>query len=67
MADDERHILSEEALMESEANLKAIIENTLENNPYLQCDCPVKFFIFHGHLCKDVNEGKKLINEIKSL
>lgn len=31
MADDEKHILSEEAQRESEANLKAIIENTLES------------------------------------
>lgn len=43
------------------------VENTVDNNPYLQCDCPVKFYIFHGHLCKNVNEGKKLINEIKNL
>ena len=43
------------------------VENTVDNNPYLQCECPVKFYIFHGHLCKNVNEGKKLINEIKNL
>jgi hypothetical protein len=43
------------------------VENTVDNNYYLQRDCPVKFFIFHGHLCKNVNEGKKLINEIKNL
>lgn len=43
------------------------LENTVENNPYLQHDCPVKFYMFHGHLCKDVDQGKKLIKEIKSL
>ena len=43
------------------------IENTVENNDYLQHDCPVKFYMFHGHLCKNVEQGKKLIEEIKSL
>ena len=43
------------------------VENTVENNPYLQHDCPVKFYMFHGHLCKNVEQGKKLIEEIKSL
>jgi hypothetical protein len=43
------------------------VENTVENNPYLQHDCPVKFYMFHGHKCKDVIKGKKLIEEIKSL
>ena len=43
------------------------VENTVETNDYLKHNCPVKFFMFHGHLCKDVNEGKKLINQIKSL
>jgi hypothetical protein len=42
-------------------------KNTVENNMYLQFDCPVKFYMFHGHLCKDIEQGKKLINEIKSL
>ena len=43
------------------------IENTVENNPYSHHDCPVKFYMFHGHLCKNVEQGKKLIEEIKSL
>jgi len=43
------------------------VENTKENNPYLQHDCPVKFFMFHGHLCKNPIEGKKLIDNIKNL
>jgi hypothetical protein len=42
------------------------VENTVETNDYLKHDCPVKFFMFHGHLCKDINEGKKLINQIKN-
>jgi hypothetical protein len=43
------------------------VKDTVENNPYLQHDCPVKFYMFHGHKCKDVVEGKKLIEEIKGL
>ena len=43
------------------------LENTVENNPYLQHDCPVKFFIFHGHLCKNPIECEKLIDNIKNL
>jgi hypothetical protein len=33
---------------------------------YLQYDCPVKFYIFHGHGCKDPNVMKEWINLIKN-
>ena len=41
------------------------VENTKENNMYLQHDCPVKFFLFHGHQCKNIESGKKIIQRIK--
>jgi hypothetical protein len=33
---------------------------------YLQHSCPVKFYLFHGHLLKNQTEGQSMINQIKS-
>ncbi len=41
--DDDRHILSEEALRESEANLKAIIENTFESIWSVNTDYQIQY------------------------
>ena len=41
---------------------KKSIEDT-----YLNCDCPVKIYAFHGHKIKDVNYGKKVIEKMKKM
>lgn len=53
-----------------ESNLHDYLNNTISHELktcYLDYECPVKFYTFHGHLCKNANEGKKFINEIKNL
>lgn len=34
-------------------------------NEYLQYDCPVKYYLFHGHNCKDPVKMKEYINLMK--
>ena len=45
------------------------IDGTLEcddlNKTYLNHSCPVKFYLFHGHLLKNESTGKSIINRIE--
>jgi hypothetical protein len=40
-------------------------EDNVENNPYLRCECPIKYYLFHGHRIKDAEFTRGLIEKIK--
>jgi hypothetical protein len=41
------------------------VEDNIITNDYTKCNCPLKFYIFHGHKIKDIDFTNKLINNIK--
>ena len=49
-------------------NVECYLNNTISEDiqmVYLNNDCPVKFYTFHGHNCKSTSKMKEYINLIK--
>ena len=51
-------------------NVDCYLDNTFIcqdlHDTYLKFSCPVKFYLFHGHLLKNCTEGKSIIDRIKN-